>query len=344
MLLIPVTCVAGIIDFAGYANKITGGTVCKPSAPTLVVTPATYAFGNVSSTKTRTTNIALSNTGNATLTGITFGAFSSAVFAHSSSASAPCGTTLAAKATCNRKISFTPAAVASYTGTLVIDSDQLAVKTVPITGAGTGTTYLFASNWNAATNPVDGGPDTWTSETDTGSLLSVNSGELLFNHTALTAGYLLKTLAADHTSAILTGDIKFSSTTVGGNSTYTIPLKIADNSENGIAEARFYANAGGTLANVYLRYWNGSSEVLTSAYAFVPTPNVANTVALKILTSASGTGYAKLFIDGTERLSATGLTNNQRLPRKIYAGNRTSTYTTTNITIRYDNVTFAEIP
>lgn len=144
-LLIPLAAYAGFNDFQ-WSSFTLGGGICQEQKPALTVTPFSYAFGNQSTGTTRTTDIALSNTGNAALTGITFGAFSSAVFSHSSSASAPCGATLAAKATCNKKVSFAPTSVTDYTGTLIIDSDQLAVRAVNFTGSGVTATACDGSS------------------------------------------------------------------------------------------------------------------------------------------------------------------------------------------------------
>ena len=196
-LLIPFVAYAGFInDFLSFSQM--GGT-CQEQKPVLTVTPTSYAFGNQSTGMTRTTNIALSNAGNAALTGITFGTFSSAVFAHSSSASAPCGATLAAKATCNRKVSFTPAAVAAYSGTLVIDSDQLAVRTVNVTG--TGTSSVASDNFNRADAATLG--SNWTTPTGMGVLKVVSNKVQVTTSGTISISYWTGSdLTNDHCSKI----------------------------------------------------------------------------------------------------------------------------------------------
>jgi len=152
--LLSITIVAiSAITFAssldlGLNLNITHEKTCKnvEQKPVLFTNMSSYAFGNQSTGTTRSTNIALTNSGNAALTDIVFQPFSSAVFMHSSSVSSSCGTTLAAKATCYRKVSFTPVAATAYSDTLVVSSNQLDDVTVPVSGTGTqSVTYTFTA-------------------------------------------------------------------------------------------------------------------------------------------------------------------------------------------------------
>lgn len=146
LCLLVATC--AYADFNNFLNyNLIGGT-CKEQKPGLDVTPDDYVFPNQSTNTTRSTNIALTNSGNAALTDIAFQPFSNAVFTHSPSATSPCGTTLAAKATCYRKVSFTPAAATAYTGVLTIASNQLDDVTVGVSGTGTAADVTLTDNFD----------------------------------------------------------------------------------------------------------------------------------------------------------------------------------------------------
>lgn len=254
LLLIPLSATAGFLGDFVKLGPFSGGIsgICREQKPVVAVTPTDYAFGNQSTGTTRVANIALSNTGNAALTGITFGTFSSAVFAHSSSASAPCGATLAAKATCNRKVSFTPALVASYTGTLVIDSDQLAVRTVNVTG--TGTSSVASDNFtysNGNLETVSGGK--WVKHSTYTDLIVTNNALDMPAASAESAAYWVSTdLTDDHCSQITI-------VAVGtGNSSPTVRVSTTDK--------QHYRIAGGVLS-----YVNASGSTSSMVAAFTPT-------------------------------------------------------------------------
>jgi hypothetical protein len=124
-------------SFVGFGVGVgVGGGHWIDLKPILAISPSSHAFGNVSTASKRTYDFALTNSGNATLTDLSFGTFSSAVFRNATSATSPCGTSLAAKATCNKRVEFGPTAASSYTGTLVILSNQLDNLYAGVTGTG----------------------------------------------------------------------------------------------------------------------------------------------------------------------------------------------------------------
>ena len=78
--------------------------------------------------------VTLSNTGAASLTGITITLTGSATFSQSGTT---CGTTLAAGSNCTISINFTPAASGTVSGTLsVADNAAGSPQTVSLSGAG----------------------------------------------------------------------------------------------------------------------------------------------------------------------------------------------------------------
>jgi hypothetical protein len=134
LLLVAVQAWATFVGF-GVGVGVGGGRWVDLK-PILGISPASHAFGNVSTSSKRTADFTLTNSGNATLTDLSFGTFSSAAFRNATSATSPCGSTLAAKASCNKRVEFGPTAASSYTGTLVILSNQLDNLYASVTGTG----------------------------------------------------------------------------------------------------------------------------------------------------------------------------------------------------------------
>lgn len=97
-----------------------------PQQPALSVLPIQQSYSAAIGSTQRST-FTVANTGNAAATGLVFDNFSSPAFAHASSATNPCGTTLVAKASCNADVIYTGTS-GTQTGTLVIESDQYPPK------------------------------------------------------------------------------------------------------------------------------------------------------------------------------------------------------------------------
>jgi trimeric autotransporter adhesin len=116
------------------------GTGTPAAAPVAALTPTTLSFGSLT---TGTTSAAmqarLSNSGTATLTGITpsITGTNTGDFALSTGTNA-CGSTLAADSSCYFYITFTPASATSFTATLsVADNATGSPQTTSLTGTGT---------------------------------------------------------------------------------------------------------------------------------------------------------------------------------------------------------------
>jgi len=124
---------------------ITGAGVAPP-APIASLSPATLAFPNTAAGSTAATlTTTLSNTGNATLTGIAI-SIGGANASDFSQTATTCGTTLEAGATCTISVSFTPASAASFTATLsVADNASGSPQTVALSGTGTTPNYTVVS-------------------------------------------------------------------------------------------------------------------------------------------------------------------------------------------------------
>ncbi|MGH8271314.1 MAG: beta strand repeat-containing protein, partial [Gammaproteobacteria bacterium] len=103
-------------------------------APEVTLAPTSLAFGNQKvGTTSAALTVTLTNSGNATLTGITLAASSGYLIESTS-----CAATLAAGADCTIDVSFTPSAPGADNGTLAVTSNaSSSPDTVALTGTGT---------------------------------------------------------------------------------------------------------------------------------------------------------------------------------------------------------------
>ena len=106
------------------------------SAPIASISPTPLAFGDVATGTTTTLDLSLSNTGNATLTGINLGTFPAGFSRQGGS----CGATLAAGVTCTITVQFAPTAVVEYLGDLSVTAGNATVANSPVTLTGSGIT------------------------------------------------------------------------------------------------------------------------------------------------------------------------------------------------------------
>lgn len=112
------------------------GSGIAPLAPQAVLSPATLAFGTLTTgTTSAAQTVTLSNPGTAVLsiTGISITGANAAQFAQTST----CGASLAAGATCVISITFTPTAVASYSAAISVANNATgSPQSVSLTGTG----------------------------------------------------------------------------------------------------------------------------------------------------------------------------------------------------------------
>ena len=122
------------------ASALTG-TGTAPPAPAATFAPNPVAFASqLMGTTSAATTVVLTNSGNATMTitGVSIGGTNPTDFAMGTGSNA-CGSTLAAGASCNIYVTFTPASAAtSYPATLsVADNAAGSPQTVALSGSGT---------------------------------------------------------------------------------------------------------------------------------------------------------------------------------------------------------------
>ena len=144
------------VTITGVSGSLTHTTTlsltvnASGGGPVVTLTPTSLAFGNVvlgvtSAGKT----VTVKNTGTATLTISSIAA--SGDFAQVTS-TAPCGSTLAAGASCKIKVTFTPTQLGARTGNITItDNASNSPQTVPLSGTGLAQATLTPAT---ATYPV----------------------------------------------------------------------------------------------------------------------------------------------------------------------------------------------
>jgi hypothetical protein len=188
------------------------GTGTAPPAPavTLAPNPVVFASQTIGTTSAATT-VTLTNSGNATLTitGITITGTNPTDFA-TTTGSNPCGSTLAAGASCNIYVTFTPASAASFSATLSLaDNATGSPQTVALSGSGINPADFTVSATPGSQSVAPGGSTTF-------SVTVTSVGGTFTNPVALTVSGL---------PAGATGNFSPSSVTPGsegGASTLTV--------------------------------------------------------------------------------------------------------------------------
>ena len=145
--------VAGVSGSLNTSTTISLTVTSLVTGPTVTVSPTSLAWGNVvQGTTGPTKTVTLTNTGSSTLnvSSIT----TSGDFAQTTSTK-PCGATLAAGAKCLIKVTFTPTAVGTRTGTVTItDNSPSSPQTVALSGTGTAQATLTPATKTFPTETV----------------------------------------------------------------------------------------------------------------------------------------------------------------------------------------------
>lgn len=255
------------------------------------VTPV-YQLMSSAIGSTQRATFALSNVGNASITGIVFDPYSTVAFTHASSATNPCGTTLAAKASCNKDVLYTGTS-GTQTGTLVIESDQYPpTGHAALSGKGiTAENYSdIVSYWSMTTTTVD----------KSQSAITVG----LSNSTV--SGGVLTTTNASGAGASLTGaSIPFPGTT-GRIGFYFTPSSWSTNIIwiwEPDANNKIYAQGSGS-SELVMTYQAGAGTIKTVTTSGA---GLAATVQhfLEFAWDNTGAGSYKIFVDGVQRGSTT---------------------------------------
>jgi len=168
---------------AGSPQTVTlSGTGTAVPAPIAGLTASSLTFTANVPNAAGVQPVTLSNTGNATLTGIFIsigGSSTSSAFSDTTT----CGTTLASGSSCSISVNFTPSAFGSYTGTLsVADNATGTPQTVSLTGTG------YAPQVTLSTSSVSFSTTSVGSTTTAPSITLTNSGNATLNLTSIALG------------------------------------------------------------------------------------------------------------------------------------------------------------
>jgi len=134
VLLAGAMAIAGLALAAKPGTGGGGGGGGKTRTPAISVSPASFAFGDVTVGSTSPAlSVTISNTGRADLVFTSFG-MSNSAFTYAEN----CPSALVPAATCTISVTFTPAAIGTTTGTLTIVSNAANTPTATIALSGTG--------------------------------------------------------------------------------------------------------------------------------------------------------------------------------------------------------------
>ena len=174
------TAIFSVVDSVGTQASALTGTATAAPAPQAALTPATVTFGNIPANTTAPAQVfTLTNAGSAalpitstTLTGTGFTIIAST-----------CSTTLAAGTSCTLSVTFSPAAVASYTATLSV-VDSVGTQSSNLTGTGT---LLTQSDFTITPSPSAQSSYRGQSVTYTVALASLTGSQPFTGTVVLTA-------------------------------------------------------------------------------------------------------------------------------------------------------------
>jgi hypothetical protein len=271
-------------------NGTAAATPAASLSPTALSFPDTTA-GSTSAALSTT----LSNTGTATLniSGITLTGTNPSDFTITTSSTA-CGTTLAAGSTCTISVTFTPAAVASYTASIsVADNASGSPQIATLSGAGTAAPAPIAS-----LSPTSLTFPSTTAGTTSAAMFTTlsNTGNAVLNISGIT---LTGTNTADFT---ITTSSTACGTTLAAGSTCTVSATFTPAAAGSFTASISVAdNATGSPQTATL---SGTATVAPAPIASLsPTTlsfpsTTAGTTSAALSTTLSNTGNAVLNING----------------------------------------------
>jgi hypothetical protein len=210
---------------------------------------------------------------------------------------------------------------------------------VPVVG-GCSASY-FSDNFDRANSATVGG--TWTSETDTGSLLSIDTNKMLLTHSAATNAIMNKNLGTTYTELWVQFKITFN--VVTGLGAWT-DLYVIDIQDSGGPSAMAYLainnNSSGNVYQATLWYKDDAGTSQDLAFAWVPSINTEYTLKFYFKVSAttsSNDGIVKMWIDGANKIdqSALDFSYSSKDFRYVQLGNLGSNLTSTTLTVKFDD-------
>jgi hypothetical protein len=167
----------------------------------------------------------------------------------------------------------------------------------------------------------------------------VNTGTYAERATLGTRGSLywssyFKTFATAYSTLYVSAYVRFSATPTSGNYLDLCPA-IGDVGDTHDIEYVAVYNNGGTMQWALMYRTNSASSNYVYSSTSTPTINTWYWLQIKFV-GASGTGEARLYVNGADVAHATGLTNDAILPREILAG--ASSDVTLSVSVYVDDV------
>lgn len=288
--------------------------------PVLSLGLSTYDFADTASGSYTDYEFTLSNTGNADAENVTVAITGTGYTKQVDLVSS----TIAAAEHGHFTARFSPTEVAEFnSGLITVSWPNRDDITATLTGTGTSgsafTTY-FSSNWDSASIPVDGGPDAWTTETDTLSTGAVTDGKYVITLSASnTVSYLYHLHATTGYYDTRTKfDLLLSNVTGYTAGRY---VNITDTRGQYITGIQLYLKANGatSLNSVYMIYEDGNNvaqTLSTIAYTFVAGHTYTFDLRFKLSSNTSTSdGYYQLYIS-----------DNGGTAQEVYAETAITTY------------------
>lgn len=202
-------------------------------------------------------------------------------------------------------------------------------------------TQVFADDFNREDSGTVGG--SWTSETDTGSLLGIVSNTMQWAGDVAASGYVTTDLVSSYYKSKAEVDFKTSTlSATSGGSIQFLQTRNASNANSAIVAIKATST---TLNQVDLIWYDeaGTATTASQAYTFVADTSYTITLEASVATgSSTNDGTITVLINGTPVISLTGLDTYTRQVRYARAGMIYTAMTGTSRTLTFDDFYFGE--
>lgn len=182
-------------------------------------------------------------------------------------------------------------------------------------------TSVFFDDFNRADSATVGG--SWTSETDTSSLLSITGDALVWNGSSTnTAGYVEKILGSNYYRYKVSFVIKLGSTTTSTSNSVIRVVNLLNDSGNS-SYFGIKSNGSTTINSIITDITKEDFTTINTTTNFAFNANATYNVEIIVTTSTSATandGTYEVKIDGNVIYSASGIDSYLRHFKKIRSG------------------------
>ena len=184
----------------------------------------------------------------------------------------------------------------------------------------------------------------WTSETDTGSLLGIVSNTMQWSGTGTTAGYVQKSFTPSYYK--FKESVKFNTNTVTTDTTNrTLQILQVRSTSQTTATIQLKANASTSLNQIDLIWYDEAAAATTTSQAYTFVAGTDYTISLEAETATSTSandGTLTVRINDTPIISLTGLDTYGRQVNTVRAGVLYTSWNTTSRVFTFDDFYFGE--